>query len=376
MPKKWIYLFGSLCLLFLAIEVSPTYAQISYTSQPDQVYVFFNDVAYVQDELELPGGVDVQVVLPQQVFVDTLILRENEERVQSYRVSRADGQVIISWASAESDDLRQVSLEYLMSGMRWQPKYDMVIQADNESVELDFFAEVTQSALNLDAVDLHLIAGWVDTTQPIDTVSTVTTNQYIAGYDEPVVQSGTTTGVASIQHVYDVGQTSVAVGEVLYIQLESGILPARRLYLWNASYDNEVTVIYKVRNESDLPFAEGIVRSYQDGFFLGSDFMELTPIGSEGSVTIGSLKDVRVRRDETRQGISGIGTDTQHTVTLTLSNFGSDTITVEAVDIYPQDAVRFRFDVEPEYQPGNLLRWEITLEPGEERVLTYTYETP
>jgi len=30
---------------------------------------------------------------------------------------------------------------------------------------------------------------------------------------------------------------------------------------------NQVTVIYKVRNESELPFAEGIVRSYQNGLF-------------------------------------------------------------------------------------------------------------
>ena len=50
-------------------------------------------------------------------------------------------------------------------------------------------------------------------------------------------------------------------------------------------------MIHKVRNTTDLPLAEGIVRVYQDDLFQGSDFIETTPVGSEGSVTIGSLPD-------------------------------------------------------------------------------------
>ncbi len=38
--------------------------QISYTSQPDRVAVFLNNVAYARDSVTLPGGVDVRMVLP------------------------------------------------------------------------------------------------------------------------------------------------------------------------------------------------------------------------------------------------------------------------------------------------------------------------
>ena len=86
-------------------------------------------------------------------------------------------------------------------------------------------------------------------------------------------------------------------------QLVGQELPARRLHVWNAQTDQQVTVIYKVKNESDQPFSEGVVRNYQNGLFIGSDFIELTPLGGEGSVTIGHLQDVRVKREQTQAAI-------------------------------------------------------------------------
>ena len=41
-------------------------------------------------------------------------------------------------------------------------------------------------------------------------------------------------------------------------------------------------MIYKVNNDSEIALSEGIVRSYQDGLFIGSDSMEFTPIGKLG----------------------------------------------------------------------------------------------
>ena len=377
--KRLILLF-TFVLSFFVFAV-PAFAadQISYASQPDEVVVFLNNIAYARDTIALPGGVDVAVALPDQIFQDTLVLREDGERVPTYRINRNDGRIMLRWQSATDSEVREVTLEYLLSGLSWTPKYDMWLGDDEaETVELDFFAEITNSVLALDEVDIRLVAGRVDTSQQLDAVSTVTVNQYIAGYDRSGAgMAPTITGAASIQHIYTLDDTINAVpGDVVYVNMQESTLPARRVHLWNAQTDDQVTVIYKVRNESELPFAEGIVRSYQNGLFIGSDFVELTPIGGEGSITVGNLQDVRVSRAETRTAISGpYERDTQHDTVLTLTNFTGGSADIDIVDWYPAEALDFQFSLEPERQGGNIFRWEITLEAGETRTIMYQFKS-
>ncbi|MEX1295521.1 MAG: hypothetical protein AB1Z67_05045, partial [Candidatus Limnocylindrales bacterium] len=114
---------------------------IAYTSAPDRVAIFLNNVAYARDEVALPGGVDVRIVLPQTVYPDTLVLRENGERVSDYRLNWSTGQPTIKWQSATDTDLRDISMEYLLGGVSWRPTYDMWVGADtDETVGLDYFA--------------------------------------------------------------------------------------------------------------------------------------------------------------------------------------------------------------------------------------------
>jgi hypothetical protein len=154
-------------------------------------------------------------------------------------------------------------------------------------------------------------------------------------------------------------------------------LPIRRVLLWNAASDEAVTVIYKVNNNSDQPFSPGIVRSYRDDLILGSDAMERTPIGSEGSVTVGTLPDVRVRREETREPINpNEYYDTLHTITFEIENFSADTIEIEVIDFYPVDSIDLEFQNTPTTEPGNVLRWVFTLEPGTTLDTSYTFITP
>ena len=142
--------------------------QISYTSQPDRVAIFLNNVAYARDEVALPGGVDVSIVLPPTVYPDTLVLRENGKRVPNYRLNSSTGQPTIKWQCATDSELRDISMEYLLGGVSWRPTYDMWVGADtDETVELDYFAEITDSSLDLDDVETQLVAGMVDLNRPI-----------------------------------------------------------------------------------------------------------------------------------------------------------------------------------------------------------------
>lgn len=348
---------------------------ISYTSSPDRVAVFLNNVAYARDEVGLPGGVDVKIVLPQTVYPDTLVLRENGERVSNYRLNWSTGQPTIKWQSATASELRDISMEYLLGGVSWRPTYDMWVGADtDETVELDYFAEITDSSLDLDDVDTQLVAGMVDLNRPIAPAAELSANQKLAGFAEADMLSvSSPVGQVDIQHTYDIGQLTAEPGDTIYAQLVGQELPARRLHLWNAPTDQQVTVIYKVKNESDQPFSEGVVRNYQDGLFIGSDFIELTPVGGEGSVTIGHLQDVRVKREQTQSAVDMGRFDYQHEVTLTIENFTPTTVHMDVVDYLPPHAEELEASIDPQLEPGNLMRWPISVEPGDEMTITYEY---
>ena len=191
---------------------------ISYTSAPDRVAVFLNNVAYARDEVALPGGVDVRIVLPQTVYPDTLVLRENGTRVADYRLNYATGQPTIKWQSATDSDLRDISMEYLLGGVSWRPTYDMWVGADtDETVELDYFAEITDSSLELDEVDTKLVAGMVDLNRPIAPDAELSANQKIAGFAEAdMLAVSAPVGQVDIQHTYEIGQLTAEPGDTVY----------------------------------------------------------------------------------------------------------------------------------------------------------------
>lgn len=364
----------ALCLSFAAIPVAAA-DQINYISQPDSLVVFLNNIAYVRDDLRIPGEAEARIALPAQLYQDTLIVREGETRVTDYRISRASGSIVLVVGAAAGSDLREITLEYLTAGLSWKPTYDMTFGHATDSVDFHFFAEVQNDAFSLDGVDVTLAAGRVSTSQQIDDISRVTANQYLAGYDTSG-SAGLGQGAVTIQYIYPLeGEVSAEPGEMLYTQLLGETLPARRLLLWNAAIDNQISVIYKVENTSDVPLAEGIVRSYQDGLFVGSDFIEFTPIGSEGSVTVGGVQDVRVNRAETVEYHSEWNSDedTLHKVTLTLDSFSPEAIALEVVDMYPPTSSSFEFSEQPAFEAGNLLRWQVTIPPTETVEISYSY---
>ncbi|MCK6576913.1 MAG: DUF4139 domain-containing protein [Anaerolineae bacterium] len=365
----------TLALLLLTGALPASADQVHYVSQPDELVIFLNDVAYVRDTLRIPGGAEARILLPPQIFQDTLLVQDGGERLGQYRINHSGGDILLLLEAADAE-LRDITLEYLTAGIRWKPVYDMAFgEADPANVAFNFFAEVQNDSLALEDVAVTLAAGNVSISQQIDSLSTVTMNQYIAGYQE----SGTAAlaqGAVTIQYIYPLTDAVTAQpGETLYTQLFGGNLPARRLLLWNARDERQITVIYKVENASAVPLAEGIVRSYQDGLFVGSDFIEFTPVGSEGSVTVGGVQDVRVNRVETTTYHSEwlFEQDTLHEITLTLTSFSQEDLEVEVVDFYAMTAGGFAFSGEAGFEPGNRLRWHLTLPAGEAAEIAYSY---
>ncbi len=368
-----------------AASASPnaTVGGISYASMPDEAALYLNDMVFARDTVVLPNEA-VRVLLPPGTVANTLILTENGERVREYRITPQTEDVYYSQASfrystnvrsggglaysviwdstAGEADTRSITLNYLMSGAYWTPTYDMNILSDT-SVEMAFFAEIHNSALVLDDATVSLVAGRVDLNQQMSDVSDMTFNQMAVGYAESQVNttSSLAVGAVDLQHIYPLGEISAEPGDIVYINLVNQTLSARRLLVWNASGANEVNVIYKVLNETETPFAEGIVRNYQNNLFVGSDFIEVTPPGSEGSVTVGSLPDVRVSRTASSEYFGGSNDYYLHSVELQLTNFSDTDIDVIILDRWEEKAWQFEYSLTPERQQDNLLRWEVSI---------------
>ena len=46
---------------------------------------------------------------------------------------------------------------------------------------------------------------------------------------------------------------------------------------------------------------------------------------------------------------------------------------MDVVDYLPPNAEELESSIEPQLEPGNLMRWPISVEPGDEMVITYEY---
>jgi len=371
------FLLLSVLLLIGGLVSVSAQESVQVTSKPDEVDIFYNNIAFVKDTMQLPTGASVQIALPDQVYADTLIVRENGRRVMDYSLVQ-DSRLLVEWDSTATGDTREVTLQYRMGGLSWVPKYDMFLTSqDVDHVDFDFFAEIHNSTFTADSVLVKLVAGNVGLTTAFagDFAAGASMNQTVAGYDTAAApQTPTLTGSTTIQYIYEAGTMALDTTGTRYIGLLSTNLAVRKVNLWNANYDAQVYAIYKVKNESNIPLADGLVHSYQDNIFLGSDAIELTPISSEGSVTVGTLQNVRVNRTENRTSLNTIFYSEQVDVTLELNNYGADPVTIDVVDTYPTGGRDYTFSQEPGKQGDNQYRWTVTLAPGETVKITYQYK--
>jgi hypothetical protein len=195
--------------IFLSVSFVASAQQLQAISQPDRIHIFQNNIAFVKDTLSLPGGTEIELALPASALVDTLVLREDGERVRNYTVRR-DSQITIAWQSNNTDTLREITAEYLIEGISWRPKYDMVINDDTSSAEFDFFAEIQNTSFSLEGVETFLVAGNVGTSQILGDNSAIAFNQLYAEaeFDDRSIGSTSIESV-TIQHVYDIGNLSM-----------------------------------------------------------------------------------------------------------------------------------------------------------------------
>lgn len=368
---------------------------ITLESRPDVAALYLGDTAYLYDELTLPAGMAVHIVLPATTMRDSLIIQENGERLSTYRLI-GGGQssappvsvynsavltpeiagsdpLIVTWDPPAGDETRTVVLQYLATGAGWEPLYDMTILSESGGTSVTMFgfdARITNRSLLLDDANLRLVAGMPGADSDYHPDMTLT--QVNVGYFEP--PTGTAGSPVEINHVYEVGALHVPTGSVLRHNLLYQELAARRLLVWDARFGQRTDVIYKLQNTTGMPFVAGDVHAYQDGLYVGQDAIEWTPAGSEGSITVAGLSTIRARRTESVEDIGSFNDSRyRHDIELSITNHGGESVDLVVLDEWNRSGQAFTFSEEPQRQGNNVLRWEVTIPAGESLDITYTF---
>lgn len=405
MFRRWwlVVVFGIILgSLSLVGGVAPAAAQdgtftFTYESKADAAALYQGDLAYIRDEVTIPAGMTAHIILPPSAMRESLVLTEDGQRVRSYRYQSNMGPVVDTAMSAshmsalsssipvatssagsltitldavEGDAPRAIVLAYLAYGAGWEPRYDMDVLSP-ENVQFGFDALIHNYGLHLEDAELRLVAGMPGADPNYRPDMTVTQMNVL--YEEPVAAPAAS-GPVAINHVYDLGPVTLWPGETMRWNMVYEPLEARRLIVWDARFGQRTDVIFKVSNGSSLPFVAGPVAAYEDGLYVGTDAIEWTPVGGEGSLTIGGLSSVRVRKTESVEDIGTRNDDRYlHTVMLALTNHGGEDLDLIVLDEWQRNGLDFKFSDEPIRQGNNVLRWEITIPAGEKVEIEYTF---
>lgn len=309
----------------------------------------------------------------------------------SYNPQMRPGKYRISWESTPTKE-GTVRVSYLAGGLSWNPFYRLDLS--DEGAHLEYMAQVTNSLNeNLENVDTRLVAGKIR----IEGLGGhyggyMTASQRAISYEDeasyaPAIPSATVSAVGEYE-VYELDRNiSIKPGQTKNLPLFNDDVESKKTYVWDARADTNyysysswetdvgknVQVIYMIKNTGKT-WSHGTVFVYKDDILIGSDRIEWTPPGREAKVTVGMAPDVEVKKSHTKKRVSGVYRY-DHNVTLWLKNYKTEKVKVKIMDTFSEYAQSLEASTPYAEKPGNLMEWNIDINPGQEKTLTYTFHT-
>ena len=324
---------------------------------------------------------------------------------------------------------------YVASGLSWAPGYRIDI-SDPATLSVAQSAVIRNELEPLENVELSLISGFpnvefaqvsspfaADATWPnffaalnrspeelaqmgILSQSMITSNA--VGFGGADFGGGGTSPSAvgdegADMHYQSVGARTLGRNESLFFEVASGTAAYERVVIWQVPDTRENEQFYTIptaatrevlwdavrfRNPFPFPMTTAPAAVEEKGRFLGSKTSEWANSGEETLVYVSKALSIEVKSEE-KEAQDRPNVDTggfpsmQSTISGTLSLHNART---EAADLVIHKELSGEFvdsSAEPEIQvgaggagqfnPSIKLTWRLRLEPGEEKVLTYTY---
>jgi len=280
----------------------------------------------------------------------------NKDRIKSYSydyIPQPQKGVRLMYGGAIPSN---VTVSYVVGGAEFDLRYLM------DGAHIDAMADV-MSPVNLENATLTLRAGtpsggavykeiYAEAVAPVPAISSI--GSMSAGREFEF-------------YSYTINNTTLKAGSKLSLKLFEDEVRAGTFYHWA---DGPVERKIRINNTLKEPLPSGTLAYYDNSTWVGNAHMPYTAEGEESEITVGYSQDVRVEKNLTQTRVTK--DEITYEYTIKARNTGTSTANVTIEQVLPKNSTLISTNPAADVT-GNMIRWDVTLKPGEETIQTYRY---
>ena len=276
-------------------------------------------------------------------------------------------------------------LSYISGGLSWTSAYNIIASDSGDAMDLVGWVTLdNQSGKQFDHARIKLMAGDVNKVQPLQIDRFFVTDGTHLGVPEQAPQ--VTEKTFEDYHLYTLPlSTTIHDRETKQVEfLRASGIQSKRLYVYDGAQSNSHVWIMRefvnsIANHLGIPLPAGRVRFYrqdQDGQveFTGENKIEHTPKDETLRIYTGNAFDITGERRQTKF-VSDVGQRSEHdSFEIKLRNHKAEAATVRVVEhLYRSSNWAITEESATHRQTDSkTIEYEVTLQPNEERTVTYT----
>jgi len=288
-------------------------------------------------------------------------------------------------------------LSYLMyNAGYWQPRYDLHLTEDSVTLKANAIVQ-NQGEEDLKNVLLKLVAGLPQAVSyPVAKFRAAPQQaRDVAALLEaaaPAPAPAAPTGELETMYIFELeGRKDLEMKKEIGLPLFEHTAPLVRLYIWDASADEEGPVMEEIRANNTMknPWPSGDAMLYRNDEYVSTISMPFTPAGTNASIEVGASPDLKVTKKLKDYNITEkirdiLGSDEKnHTVKETTETWSyhlkiesnlDRPASTEVTDSKPQEGKLVSVSVEPAETTATMLKWKLTVQPREKPAIDYTYQ--
>lgn len=283
---------------------------------------------------------------------------------------------------ASSAGSHNILINYLVPNVDWGANYKYYLTSDEKTGTgtLQGWARISNNVgEDWENIKLSIVVGYPH-------MLSYFVNRYVPVYSEKMTGGGANapsvvnqflTAFLGDYYVYTFKEpVTLRSGETRHLPLFDKTIDFVRDYIWDTSWERPHKV-YKLKNTLNERWAEGIVRIYLKGSFIGEDAISYTAKGKEAEVTVADVPDVVVKKEtnSTTGKEYYDGRTTTYDVLLTIENQKNEDVELVVRDrmVYGDVVTLISSSLSATRKADNVLEWKATVQKGQKLEITYTY---
>jgi hypothetical protein len=355
-----------------------------YTARPDAITAYTSGPALIGATFQAAPVRRLRVTLPAHVSRDSIEITDGGERVTRHQIiddplarlaagrgsmSDLTQELTLEWESprgSEPQEGRDIGISCLVSGVTWRPTYRLRL-LDGDRAEITCDAVIVNSAHDFRDTTVAVVSGPKAGSGGIPALGATGG----AGGGLAALLRG---AKPDLYHSYAVpGRHSLPKDTTTAIELLRMTVPCTRSYKWDARLSQGVDVVYRVVNDTELPWPQGTVRVYRAGEPIGESDIEWVRVGEDVELQIAGASQIRVERDAEveRDTTGGFKREYHHTDRYEIDSPVAGRL--ELIAHKPLDAGDETLTLDPTETESDRYRWYIDLTPGKPIVIVHEY---